>query len=347
MLRTPHALAQATAIAGWAGSMAVNPYLLDPVCLSGWVAFFCMPILLMVCFTATSLKAWRICVLLFVAAQAYAFRQQALAMGPEVAQWILPVGLLSTFGVITLYVRLVDYVIGVLLVWASLWVGLTDHVADRSWPLFVLVVTTSVVLGAVLNTVFMRAILDSLRLQEDYRRQARSDSLTGIANRRALMEAIEEAHATGDAAWAFVMLDIDDFKVINDRHGHDVGDAVLCTAARTFDRHFGGEHYGRLGGEEFGVLLRIGSTSTLAMRLQLLFDDIAQLRSEEMHFTFSAGAAYLQPSGTVSDWLKAADCALYLAKRAGKRRAYCGQQELCRFQPCDAPVTSANAPGRG
>ena len=158
------------------------------------------------------------------------------------------------------------------------------------------------------------------------------DQLTGLFNRKALHGRFTEAAAQAKligAPVSLIMCDLDHFKRVNDEHGHDVGDVVLrevayrmrCTL-RVFDMVY------RLGGEEFLVLLP-GQTEEQSMVVADRM--LADMRSElvaGLPITMSAGVAALPPEAVDFDeLLKAADLALYAAKRAGRDRA-CAASEV-------------------
>jgi diguanylate cyclase (GGDEF)-like protein len=165
---------------------------------------------------------------------------------------------------------------------------------------------------------------------------ARTDELTGVSNRRAFMErghhALEQARRY-DRPLALVMLDIDRFKAINDTHGHAAGDRVLQAvgsliqrAARTSDIP------GRIGGEEFAVLLpETDEREAMALAERLRRDLAAVAVSHDgatIRFTCSFGVATRAPDVAVLDaLLDRADAAMYRAKSEGRNR-----------------VVSANAP---
>jgi diguanylate cyclase (GGDEF)-like protein len=160
------------------------------------------------------------------------------------------------------------------------------------------------------------------RAHEDAVQAAMTDALTGASNRRhisALCEGHLQQLHMGDGLLSVALIDLDGFKQINDKHGHDVGDAVL----RGFVNHFqvrsrGIDALGRWGGEEF-LLLVPGATAEQAIRV------VDRLRGWHDDApggpcTFSAGVAEAQHEDTVGTLLKRADNALYEAKRSGGGR---------------------------
>lgn len=156
-------------------------------------------------------------------------------------------------------------------------------------------------------------------------RMAQEDALTGVANRRAfdLRLAAEVPGAGGDPAFAIVMLDLDHFKDLNDRHGHPVGDGVLRwlggllrTTARRSD------FVARYGGEEFVAILRdaeLGDAVAWADRLRLAIRAEPPPGVPET-VTASLGVAVWRPGESVGDVVDRADRALYRAKRGGRDR---------------------------
>ena len=161
--------------------------------------------------------------------------------------------------------------------------------------------------------------------------QATHDALTGVANRRALMEAMERSMALcarQGTQLALVMLDIDFFKRVNDNHGHLAGDAVLKeVAARIAQRLRAQDLLGRYGGEEFLVLL---PGTDAAGALQVANDIRVAVQAQPVLFqgspitiTLSAGVHVRIPTGAhtaLDEMIGSADRALYLAKERGRNR---------------------------
>jgi len=184
-----------------------------------------------------------------------------------------------------------------------------------------------VALIAMLHATLMALVV--ARLIQQLRWRARHDGLTGLLNRRAMQEAIDQelsrSRRAGDT-FALVMLDIDHFKAINDRHGHPAGDqalqhtaALLQTSVRAVDR------VGRFGGEEFIVLLPgvgLAQAADIAevLRARLAAEPI-QSEGEPLALSASFGVAEWQgPKEEPSRLLLRADQALYRAKRGGRNQ---------------------------
>ena len=123
-----------------------------------------------------------------------------------------------------------------------------------------------------------------------------------------------------------VMLDIDHFKRINDQYGHPAGDGVLSLFGRFLRANVRVEDVvGRLGGEEFGILLAGTGPEEARMLIERLlerFSNIPHLARGGLRFyvTFSAGVAVLEPGEGSDSWRQRADDACYAAKRAGRSR---------------------------
>jgi diguanylate cyclase (GGDEF)-like protein len=191
--------------------------------------------------------------------------------------------------------------------------------------------------GSLLWHGFITDITDRKRLQEELERQARLDYLTGLANRRHFMEQAERELARTlryRNPLTMLMLDIDHFKSVNDTYGHKIGDQVLqklSAVCRESLREF--DVIGRLGGEEFAVLLPMTDADRaweIAERLrQSLARSVVLLEQGlPLNFTVSIGVAQLADGDiNVDTLLHQADQALYQAKHGGRNQVciYRGQ----------------------
>lgn len=164
---------------------------------------------------------------------------------------------------------------------------------------------------------------------EDLARLARTDALTGLPNRRALEEELSRAAARalrGGSPLSALVLDVDRFKQVNDRHGHAAGDAVLAAvAARAAGALRAGDVMARIGGEEFAVLLPGADLARAAeaaerIRAAIAAEPIAA-GGLALDVTASIGCAALSPGEAEGSALLArADAKLYEAKSAGRNR---------------------------
>lgn len=167
--------------------------------------------------------------------------------------------------------------------------------------------------------------LHQFRVTEAHRRLAMTDALTGLLNRRALFSLAGDAPVP--PATAVVMLDLDDFKTINDRFGHAIGDEVLVRFAAILSRALGPDDVAaRLGGEEFCLLVHATSAAAvhaLADGVRLALSNTEPLPDDFGPPTVSAGIAIASPRPeTFDELLRAADELLYRAKDAGRNRVH-------------------------
>ncbi len=169
------------------------------------------------------------------------------------------------------------------------------------------------------------------RSLSDARRSAEEDQLTGLPNRRAFeahfASEYDEARLTGEPL-CVAFCDVDHFKAINDRHGHEAGDRVLRSIAQSLARvAHNGCHVARHGGEEFVVLLRGYALDQACSLLETARSQQAERRlvnrANDLPFgkvTFSAGVADVYAHADARSALRAADEALFRAKSEGRNR---------------------------
>lgn len=193
--------------------------------------------------------------------------------------------------------------------------------------------------GLVVSTIYLTAVFGLAaaiffhvmsELVTAYRNASLTDSMTGLLNRRGFVETVERI-TTPPAA--IIMLDIDRFKSINDRFGHEVGDRVITAVGTLLDRNVPAPHLaGRLGGEEFAVALWRSEASTavaLAQSLRVAIEyELADQLPVEHTVTASFGVAPIGAGGLRTALLQA-DQALYQAKQNGRNR-------VCLADPKDA-----------
>jgi diguanylate cyclase (GGDEF)-like protein len=158
----------------------------------------------------------------------------------------------------------------------------------------------------------------------DLAAQTRTDPLTGLPNRRALAMALRMAldkHTAGRGEGVSVaVLDVDHFKVINDVHGHAVGDAVLIALADMLRAHAAGGMAARYGGEEFVILFPDSAGEKARLQCEFL-RNAATLLPINVPITVSIGVAECRRlDDTPEDAFRRADEALYAAKRGGRDR---------------------------
>jgi diguanylate cyclase (GGDEF)-like protein len=153
---------------------------------------------------------------------------------------------------------------------------------------------------------------------------ARTDPLTGVANRRAFYERAElelSRARRNPEELTVAYLDVDDFKRINDELGHEAGDDLLRNVAETFLRRIRStDLVARLGGDEFALLLSATGTTAARMLLTELFGTLAaEMLRQSWPVTFSVGAVtFTRPPASTDDLLRRVDEMMYRVKREGK-----------------------------
>ena len=192
---------------------------------------------------------------------------------------------------------------------------------------------TAYFLGVVVCTSLVGAVVSHLkrrvdRLVDSLDAAASTDPLTGLLNRRSF-EVEFERELTRAARYerplTLGVFDLDHFKLVNDRFGHDVGDTALCATAATLDKgRRASDVVARLGGEEFAVLFVDTDEADAHRAAARIAEDLDRRRGREgdsVELSISAGVAQLGglQTGRV-DLMRAADAALYEAKAAGRHR---------------------------
>jgi diguanylate cyclase (GGDEF)-like protein len=180
------------------------------------------------------------------------------------------------------------------------------------------------------------AFLGSLaaKLFDELTVEADRDFLTGLLNRRGFQKGVQKAlTACGAEDGAAVMIvDIDNFKLVNDSYGHAVGDGVIAAVAEVLNRHGGGHLTSRSGGEEFTLFYGKVSRPELLGHAEVIRKELSQAHfpglPPDRYVTVSIGLHPRVAGETISEMMSAADRALYEAKRAGKDRAVLGAPAL-------------------
>jgi diguanylate cyclase (GGDEF)-like protein len=187
---------------------------------------------------------------------------------------------------------------------------------------FTVAAILALLIAATAYALARRAALFEARVSK----QARRDPLTGLANRTAIRERLDEAFAgpAGGGAIALLVIDLDRFKYINDTHGHPIGDDLLRVVADRLRALAGPDDLvGRLGGDEFAVIQPVAGygdeAGVLALRVCRELAAPYELGSIFASVGASVGVAFAARDATAtSELLKAADMALYAAKAQGR-----------------------------
>jgi len=194
---------------------------------------------------------------------------------------------------------------------------------------FSFVHASTVFIALLITTAFAYAFaVSNLRQRELLVNLAIKDPLTGAGNRRALearLTALVAAFGRNRSPASLILLDLDNFKSINDQHGHGVGDQILQRLTQIINLRIRlQDNLYRIGGEEFVVVLdgeRLENSLTLAEQLRALIEDNELAPNSKV--TISLGVAELAADESFPEWMSRADAALYDAKRAGRNNVKC------------------------
>lgn len=168
---------------------------------------------------------------------------------------------------------------------------------------------------------------DLVMNQLELRKMATVDLLTGLATRRAFIDAMETAIrecGNSDRQLSLICLDLDRFKAINDTFGHAAGDAVLSAVGQTIKKGSSDMAFaGRIGGEELAILLvdaDLDEAGRFSEQLRGAIEALILPDYPDIAFTASFGVAQRQPEMSAKAWIAHADAALYRAKHEGRNR---------------------------
>jgi len=193
-------------------------------------------------------------------------------------------------------------------------------------------------------------VLVQERAETQLRRLANTDALTGIPNRQHFLASLPNEFKEGDA---FIMIDIDHFKSVNDRYGHETGDVVLVGVAQAIASAAGRKvTFGRLGGEEFALFLHDQTGETAVAKAEQIRRTVNALAfasgTETIVPSVSAGVAVWRGDCNAQKLRDRADQALYLAKRGGRDRVelYANPQST-EEHPSSAAAAAVAQPSSG
>jgi len=161
----------------------------------------------------------------------------------------------------------------------------------------------------------------ALSLENKIINESRTDELTQINNRYGLYDYFDEEVDKYNRVLA--LFDIDDFKVINDQHGHVTGDYILRRFAEIMTENLKDSFICRYGGEEFVAVLK-GNKETVYEELEKVRKEIEnqtfEFEGEKMKITVTIGAAYFPKEETLEKWIELADAKMYSGKESGKNK---------------------------
>ncbi|QRG04819.1 GGDEF domain-containing protein [Xanthobacter dioxanivorans] len=195
------------------------------------------------------------------------------------------------------------------------WVLVTETVAENGWMLTIAVDVTA-----------FRSDERAVRQDRDRAISAsHTDELTSVSNRRFVAARAADMLAAGGPGGCLCVLDLDNFKYINDRYGHQAGDCILRDfAVRIVGQVRRSDCFGRVGGEEFVLVLPATGVVEAELIVERMLAAVRLSRPQPEHpafaYTFSAGIAQARAGDTFADIYGRADRALYLAKLDGRNR---------------------------
>jgi diguanylate cyclase len=193
------------------------------------------------------------------------------------------------------------------------------------WQQLTYISIVQYIFSTLITLLFSYAFADQMWRQQTLLKELSiKDPLTGVGNRRAMEEKLlditEQANILNNQNPSLIFIDFDEFKKINEQHGHSAGDNILCDFTIVVSRELTkNDHLYRFGGEEFVVISNKRNqenTSILAEELRECIDQYSF--DKDLHVTISLGIAEYKPDETGFEWLGRADRAMLKAKDAGR-----------------------------
>ena len=231
--------------------------------------------------------------------------------------WVFPLGVLMTLSISAIASDPLTYLILILVAWLLLGLGGFEQalLASGDWSL--LYAAAAVVTGLLFSSCFFRLRYSNHVATARLEDMAYRDYLTGIPNRRCFLDALHAVMNDGKPPHGYLLMaDVDDFKKINDELGHEAGDIVLRELGQIIAAAAGTFPHGRIGGEEFAMLID-GDLACVARVAEQLLEAVRRLAVVQRGVTISVGIARVQ-GPVLADSFRHADEALYEAKLSGK-----------------------------
>jgi diguanylate cyclase (GGDEF)-like protein len=252
---------------------------------------------------------------------------------PRGQSWVPP-GLLLPVATSVLWMGRWDFLVAMTLCalgpLPALLLGPIDHPLLVQYAVYMAI---AIALAAVLRAFMARTLFEQFRLEQQLREQASIDGLTGLLHRNRFLElarsTLADLHRQQQPA-CMLFLDADHFKQLNDQHGHAAGDAALVALAATMRRQLRpGDLIGRIGGEEFAMLLPGNSLEQACRRAEQMRQSMREIRRPDGPLTTSIGVAECSPRccDDIEPLLARADQAMRQAKREGRDRVACSPDD--------------------
>jgi len=183
-------------------------------------------------------------------------------------------------------------------------------------------------------------LFNTLNLFRELKVASSVDNLTGLLNKKEVLKFLDETHnllsdrINEDKVYYVAMLDIDDFKKVNDTYGHLIGDEVLREIGKILKRNIGDNTIaGRYGGEEFAIVFTNADEKEIVNIVNSILDQVRKTEFPSGKCTLSCGVASSKNYHSPTETLKAADKLLYIAKKTGKDKA------VYEFLESDEPLS--------
>lgn len=221
-------------------------------------------------------------------------------------------------------ILLIPYMIMVIIAWADQVLKLFNNSLLESYnEIFIINIFVLVSMAVCFTMEGASRVIMKLQYESD------TDTLTGVPNRRHFVDRVTEL-IKDNRPLTLAIIDIDHFKKVNDTYGHDIGDEVLITFSDFMINNIrGDDFFGRIGGEEFSLVIQSKDSDTTIMIINRLRELITELKmsttKESFSITVSIGIAHFKSGETYSQLSKRADRALYKAKEDGRNRCTIAQ----------------------
>ena len=245
---------------------------------------------------------------------------------PQGAAWILPAYIIVPIASSPIWLFRRDFILAMLMccLLGPLPVLWLVHIDGWELLQYATYMAVAVVVSSVLYGHLVQLVSDHYQLEQRLRQLAFVDGLTGLSSRPRFIEqarALLEASRVTGGALAALYLDADHFKRLNDQYSHAAGDVALGIIGDTLRQHLRpGDVVGRIGGEEFAILLPGASEESALATAERLRAAVAASRGAAAALSISVGVAVRHNEGTLEALLARADAALTAAKRNGRNR---------------------------
>lgn len=331
ILYGPALSSQVIGILGWLANVLMNPFNTSNDLRVGLAGTALMSALVLTPLKYKNIYISRACVIAFIILTALLIRWQIFVVGEIAYAWIFPLSILVVLVSTIFYTFLIDYIVTALATWLIFFYGNIGIVVnDALLGIFAIVILITSAFGVLINITYIKTVRHLLEAKDKYKYEAETDQLTGIHNRRYFMSALSRICSQAyDSHYYCIMLDLDNFKKINDLNGHDTGDLVIIDFAQLIKRHFPDALSARIGGEEFCVFARRQNHDELREQLQALLDSVRMSHVGGIRYSFSAGVSLMKDGDTPSTLMKSADQSLYQAKCGGRSRVFYQEKTIC------------------